>query len=303
MTRISMPQLVEHMNHPMNRLHQEYNFYRPTYYNYYYQSNNNAPVISPNSIRQEGIKYDSFTYMPTTPIYQHPATTTYKESCESLMPYSDTHTTTPTPEIINNMSLAIQNHDNHQITAIRPFDQYHHPSNSNLPQELSQIAVNSYRYRSENFYHSSMGTLDSQLPGFVPSKSNRKTKCVCPNCIAKEDTVSYSSDSKRQHICHVPECGKVYGKTSHLKAHIRTHTGERPYVCTWPCCEKKFTRSDELHRHYRTHTGEKKYTCNKCSKRFTRSDHLGKHVRTHEKENKSQAIETDTNEKSLHDNL
>ncbi|CAO2597064.1 Transcription factor Sp3, partial [Lemmus lemmus] len=60
---------------------------------------------------------------------------------------------------------------------------------------------------------------------------------------------------KKQHICHIPGCGKVYGKTSHLRAHLRWHSGERPFICNWMFCGKRFTRSDELQRHRRTHTG------------------------------------------------
>ncbi|CAF1454633.1 unnamed protein product [Adineta ricciae] len=113
------------------------------------------------------------------------------------------------------------------------------------------------------------------------SVTRRCKRCRCPNCINQPSSLlADSSTSKRQHICHI--CKKIYGKTSHLKAHLRWHAGERPFRCTWLFCGKAFTRSDELQRHLRTHTGEKRFVCPKCGKRFMRSDHLSKHSKTHE---------------------
>eukprot|EP00095_Tigriopus_kingsejongensis_P009248 snap_masked-scaffold495_size155559-processed-gene-0.17 protein:Tk09248 transcript:snap_masked-scaffold495_size155559-processed-gene-0.17-mRNA-1 annotation:"unnamed protein product" len=125
----------------------------------------------------------------------------------------------------------------------------------------------------------------TQIPGEVSNSGGAKyERCKCPNCQDVGGRPAMMGEVT-MHICHYPECGKQYKKTSHLRAHLRSHIGDQPYMCSWPNCGKKFTRSDELHRHFRIHTGEKKHSCPHCDKKFSRSDHLKKHLTSHLKNN------------------
>eukprot|EP00127_Corallochytrium_limacisporum_P007534 Clim_evm56s253 gene=Clim_evmTU56s253 len=90
-----------------------------------------------------------------------------------------------------------------------------------------------------------------------------------------------SDTTKRPFACNWPGCNKTYMRKPHLKAHIRTHTGEKIYQCKFPDCNERFVRSDQLTRHHRSHTNEKPFKCRVCSLSFARSEHCSAHEFIH----------------------
>ncbi|XP_055901881.1 zinc finger protein 182-like [Eupeodes corollae] len=120
----------------------------------------------------------------------------------------------------------------------------------------------------------------------TPINGNTPTRPIKSNSTPVILPSPNATDPKRRFVCPIEGCSKSYGKSSHIRAHMTWHSGEKPFICDQPTCMKAFTRSDELARHYRTHTGERPYECAQCEKRFTRSDHLTKHLRVHFKETK-----------------
>ncbi|XP_033113781.1 Krueppel-like factor 6 isoform X1 [Anneissia japonica] len=149
------------------------------------------------------------------------------------------------------------------------------PSSPELRKTILPVAV-PITALTVNVVNSAAGVLN---PGFrMPSRGRTISQ---PRTFTKKTESSQDDDKRRIHKCPFNGCRKVYTKSSHLKAHQRTHTGEKPYKCSWEGCEWRFARSDELTRHYRKHTGAKPFKCNHCDRCFSRSDHLALHMKRH----------------------
>ncbi|XP_064083860.1 gastrula zinc finger protein XlCGF7.1-like [Macrobrachium nipponense] len=54
---------------------------------------------------------------------------------------------------------------------------------------------------------------------------------------------------------------------------------EKPFTCS--VCQRSFSHQSHLKPHMRTHTGEKPYTCSVCQRKFSRQNNLNRHMRCH----------------------
>ncbi|XP_076046587.1 uncharacterized protein LOC143028419 isoform X2 [Oratosquilla oratoria] len=81
----------------------------------------------------------------------------------------------------------------------------------------------------------------------------------------------------RPHKCRY--CQSAFKKSSHLKQHERSHTGERPYECQK--CNKHFMSHSVLKMHYKTHSGHRSHRCPVCQDCLATNSSLKRHLTTH----------------------
>ncbi|KAJ2149172.1 hypothetical protein IW139_000042 [Coemansia sp. RSA 353] len=89
-----------------------------------------------------------------------------------------------------------------------------------------------------------------------------------------------AGSGRRQFVCSVAGCGKIFYQRAHLNIHIRSHTGYKPYACRHPGCGKTFPQLGNMRTHERTHTGDRPFKCHvaDCLRAFSQRGNLMTHV-------------------------
>lgn len=158
-----------------------------------------------------------------------------------------------------------------------------HPQPSLVKKELQRSHEDFWMDHDE---HEHLDNIESDIKDFMSSPSGLRSGL---QDAALSFHPSYSSDNsngdenrERPYCCSV--CEKRFSNSSHLAAHIRTHTGERPYRCE--ICRKTFITTSALNRHQTIHTEGKRFICNYCGKTFKWMESLGRHIRSvHKRDN------------------
>lgn len=99
--------------------------------------------------------------------------------------------------------------------------------------------------------------------------------------IVISDTTMENSDKlaeevERPFVCDV--CGRKFIRATHLRRHMRIHTGEKPFACH--ICGRRYARGDYLRAHIQAHRRDKVHKCKHCSEIFHDLMRFADHCRT-----------------------
>jgi len=89
-------------------------------------------------------------------------------------------------------------------------------------------------------------------------------------------TTEISSEWTKSRPYKCTQCPSAFKKSSHLKQHLRSHTGDRPYKCFQ--CYRNFISSGVLKNHIKTHEGVRAHKCTECQLTFTTNGSLKRHM-------------------------
>lgn len=115
-------------------------------------------------------------------------------------------------------------------------------------------------------------------------EENNASKLICDICgqsflLQKQLNTHMRRHGEKKFKCEYTGCRWSFFLYNELKAHYRSHTGERTYLCD--ICGYAAGTRNRLNRHHRTHTGVRDHHCEYCNYKAGTRTHLRRHMRIH----------------------
>ena len=91
------------------------------------------------------------------------------------------------------------------------------------------------------------------------------------------DSPEYKKEAEKKFPCNI--CGRRFSRSSHMRRHMRIHSGEKPYSCH--ICKRPFARSDYVESHVLSHRRNKIHSCFVCGEAYYDLVRFSDHCQSH----------------------
>jgi hypothetical protein len=212
------------------------------------------------------------TQYPLSYVYNRPSFGYYTYSAGAANTPTPSTTSLPRSQTLSDLANYGQNYTRSMtpvsvsIDDMSVFDDYE--TASCYPDTPTSFVSSDMTDRSGyDIYHSTAARLtpsvtsqpSTQLQSEPPSEVDALMKALQPTetTLAPEMSPPKIEASGKKHVCPYHECQKAFSQPTHLKIHLRSHTGEKPYTCSVPSCRQTFSQLGNLRTHERRHIGQR----------------------------------------------